>query len=364
MKVLIITRSFVREVSYLVRYAARSALPLEFAVVLPYDDNHEEPLPANVSIRKLYFAERMRATCYAPSLFHDIQAFRPDFLQIFEEFSGLIAFQTVLFRNLLGQKSKVMVYSAENLRNNLRSLFRFSGKYVADRSDLAFVCSHGVQRVLAEEGYAKPIEVFPLGVDTEKFYKFSVERLKTQLNLDEKFVIGYVGRLLEIKGVVCLVEMMRYLPEYVHLLIVGSGPEERNLRTTASKYGLENRIHFMGNVPYTQLPHYINCMDVGIVPSKTTKRWKEQFGRALVEFMSCEVPVIGSDSGSIPEVLGEAGCIFHENNLQELVQWVTMFLVDPEKRKEFGQIGRERAIAYYSTRVMNEHFLSIYRKLM
>ena len=177
-------------------------------------------------------------------------------------------------------------------------------------------------------------------------------------------MIGYVGRLLEIKGVVCLVEIMRYLPEYVHLLIVGSGPEERNLRTTASKYGLENRIHFMGNVSYAQLPHYINCMDVGIVPSKTTKRWKEQFGRALVEFMSCEVPVIGSDSGSIPEVLGEAGCIFHENNLQELVQWVTMFLVDPEKRKEFGQIGRERAIAYYSTGVMNEHFLSIYRKLM
>jgi glycosyltransferase involved in cell wall biosynthesis len=364
MKVLIITRSFVREVSYLVRYAVRSALPLEFAVVMPYHDHSETPLPAHVSIRKLYFARRMRATCYAPSLFHDIQGFRPDILHIFEEFSGLIALQSLLFRNLSGQKSKVMVYSAENLRKNLRTMFRFSGKYVANRSDLAFVCSHGVKDVLEAEGYSKPIEVFPLGVDTKNFYQFSVDRLKTQLNLDGKFVIGYVGRLIEIKGVHLLIEMMHDLPEQVHLLLIGSGPEERPLQTTVSKYHLEHQVHFLGDVPYQQLPQYINCMDIGIVPSKTTKRWKEQFGRVIVEFMSCEVPVIGSDSGSIPEVLGDAGWIFHENNLQELTYSVQFLMEYPKRREELGKLGRERATAHYSLEIMCEQFLAMYEKLL
>ncbi len=72
-------------------------------------------------------------------------------------------------------------------------------------SDAALVCSQGVVPVLQAEGYAKPIEVFPLGVDLSQFYKFSVDSLKKQLKLDGKFVLGYIGRLLKIKGVFLLV---------------------------------------------------------------------------------------------------------------------------------------------------------------
>lgn len=306
----------------------------------------------------------MRATYYSPALINDILAFQPDILHIFEEYSGLIAFQSLLLNKLLGRKSKVMVYSAENLRNNMRSIFRLTAKYVMSRSDLAFVCSHGVKQVLEAEGFTKSIEVFPLGVDTEKFYKFSVDQLKTELKLDEKFVLGYIGRLLEIKGVFLLIEMMRYLPEHVHLLMIGAGPEEQNLRMAASEYHLEHRIHLVGNVPYTQLPQYINCMDIGIIPSKTTKRWKEQFGRVLVELMSCEVPVIGSDSGSIPEVLGNTGCIFRENNLHELITLVKMLMQNPEKMEKLGTRGRERAITTYLVDIMCEQFLAMYNKLI
>jgi len=157
---------------------------------------------------------------------------------------------------------------------------------------------------------------------------------------------------------------MRYLPENIHLLIVGNGPEKDNLRTVISKYHLEHRVHLVGKIPYEQLPQYINCMDVGVVPSRTTKRWKEQFGRVIIEFMSCEVPVIGSDSGSIPEVLGDAGCLFHENNLQELIQLVNAFREHPEKREESGKRGRARAMTYYTLEIMCDQLLSMYRKLM
>jgi glycosyltransferase involved in cell wall biosynthesis len=364
MNVLIVTRSFVREVGYLARYVDRAGLPIKFCLVMPYTEKHDELLPASVAVRKLYFTERMRATCYAPSLFWDIQAFRPDILHIFEEFSGLIAFQSLLFNKLLRRKSKVMVYSAENLRNNMHVLFRIPMRYVARRSDLAFVCSHGVKQVLEEEGYPKPIEVFPLGVDTTKFYNFPAVRLKSKLNLDEKFVLGYTGRLLGIKGVFLLIEMMRYLPENVHLLMIGTGPEEQHLRNAVADYRLEQRVHFIGKIPYTQLPQYMNCMDIAIVPSLTTTRWKEQFGRVIVESMSCEVPVIGSNSGSIPEVVGKAGLIFPEHDLQELVNVVNTLLQHPEIRHELGRYGRERAVRLYSTDIMCERFLAMYKTLM
>ncbi|MBD3307174.1 glycosyltransferase [candidate division KSB3 bacterium] len=213
------------------------------------------------------------------------------------------------------------------------------------------------------EGFSKPIEVFPLGVDTSHFRKFSVPHVKTRLNLDGKFVVGYIGRLLKIKGVSLLIEMLRVLPDEVHLLIIGSGPERPRLQALAADYRLESRIHYLGAVPYAELPQYLNCMDLGILPSKTTKRWKEQFGRALVELMSCEIPVIGSDSGSIPEVIGQAGWLFPEHNVQELVRLVRMLQAHPAQRKAAAKRGRARVIAHYSVEIMAEQFLTMYRQL-
>lgn len=363
MKVLIITRSFVREVNSLIEYVANVNFPAEFLVIMPEGTELQYSGVKNGFQRKIYFPHRMRATCYGPSLFKAILAFRPDILHLFEEFSGLIAFQSLLLNRILGRKSKVLLYSAENLPHNMHPLFRLTMRYVMNRSDAALVCSHGVKPILQAEDYTKPIEVFPLGVDTSRFYKFPVESLKTQLKLDGKFVLGYVGRLLAIKGVFLLIEMMRHLPENVHLLIVGSGPEELRLRSMAADVCVAHRIHFVGAIPYPELPRYMNCIDIGIVPSQTTPYWKEQFGRVLVELMSCEVPVIGSNSGSIPEVIGDVGYIFPENMLAELISIIQDLMQRPKKRQKFGQLGRERVQQHYSTEMMCQQILTMYKML-
>ena len=64
-----------------------------------------------------------------------------------------------------------------------------------------------------------------------------------------------------------LIEMLRSLPENVCLLMIGTGPEEQNLKNVVASYRLEHRVHMIGHVPYTQLPEYMNCMDIGLVPS-------------------------------------------------------------------------------------------------
>ena len=365
MKILIVTRSFVREVNELVKYVVHhSEQPWKFHLVFPHDAQFEGNLPASVSIRRMYFPRKIRTACYGPSLLLDFLKFQPDIVQVFEEFSGLLAFQSFLLRALLARNSKSMVYSAENIVGNVRSALKAPMKYVMKRANLAFVCSHGVKKVLRQEGAPAPIEVFPLGVDTEKFYKFSVDHFKQQLKLDGKFVIGYVGRLYQFKGVFLLIELMRKLPEYAHLLVIGSGPEEHALRQRAESYNLDYRIHFYGAVSYKELPDYINCMDVGIVPSLTTKRWKEQFGRTLIELMSCEVPVIASTSGSIPEVMGDAGHLVDEANVQQLYSSVHALMASPEKSFLLGRKGRERVRSLYSIEVMGERFLTMYHSLM
>ncbi len=360
MRVLIVTKSFVREVREFIRYTAAAYPSLEFALVMPYCP---ENFPLPVTVPTLYFTEHIRASVYAPTFLRLFTAFRPDIVHIFEEYSGLLAFECTLLRDILCRNSRIMVYSAENLRGNVHPVFRLPAKYVMARAALAFVCSHTVERILAQEEFAHPIHVFPLGVDTSTFYKFPVDDLKQKLQLDGKFVLGYIDRLLRIKGVSFLIEMMRHLPEQVHLLIVGSGPEKQHLQQQIAAFHLEHRVRLVGEVPYVELPRYMNCMDAGILPSRTTRRWQEQFGRVLVEFMSCEVPVIGSDSGSIPEVLDKTGLTFREKDVQELVERVTMLMNNPEKRGEYGSAGRTRAQQHYSIEVMCQKFLTMYQQL-
>ena len=63
-------------------------------------------------------------------------------------------------------------------------------------------------------------------------------------------------------------------------------------------------------MPLNDVPRHLRALDALVLPSESTPLWKEQFGHVLIEAMACGVPVVGSDSGAIPEVIGEAGLLF------------------------------------------------------
>ena len=363
-RILIITRSFVREINALTHYIANHDHSLQFHLVLPRtSDTTTQKFCAQTSLQHIFFPKRIRTATYFPSILSAFTRFRPHIIQVFEEYSGIMAFQTILWSKLFHRHSKIMVYSAENILHNVNPVFLPAATYVKKHSDLAFVCSHSVKTTLEREGFVNRISVFPLGVNTETFRPLSMERLRKELCLHDKFVLGYTGRLLEMKGIFLLLDIMRQLPENMHLLMLGDGPDENRLRQEIARHGLEKRIHLMGNVPYDHLPRYINCFDLGIVPSLTTPRWKEQFGRVLIELMSCEVPVIGSNSGSIPEVLGDTGYIFQEDDPSQLLFHIRQAERLPEERLTIGKKGRERVLSQYSENIMGKQFLTMYRKV-
>ena len=363
MKVMIVTYNFVREVCEFARYASSNTDDdIEFLFVMP--ECPPDSLSRHIVILEPFFTSRIRTILYPPkALSEAFRTFRPDIVQAFEEYSGLLAFECAVLREILCPSSKLMVYSAENLLQNVHALFKMSTRYVMNKADLAFVCSEGVRETLETEGFSKPIAVFPLGVNTTIFRKCPNQALKSQLGLDGKFVIGYVGRLIEIKGIFTLLDALRALPDNVHLLMIGSGGDEERFRRKASDIGVTERVHLVGSVEVARLAQYLNCMDVGVLPSRTTPRWKEQFGRAIVELMSCEVPVIGFDSGSIPEIVGRGGWIVEEANLEELEKTILFVMTHPEQRGMFGKIGREQVLVNYSIEVMSRQFFSMYHEL-
>src|SRR5205814_4923761 len=119
------------------------------------------------------------------------------------------------------------------------------------------------------------------------------------------------------------------------------------IRAAAKSAGLEGRLHVPGVVHNTDLPMYLNALDVFVLPSETRPNWREQFGRAAVEAMSCGVAVIGSDSGEIPSVLGDAGLLFHEGSTSELASQLRRLLNDSQLRTQLATKARQRVLNLY-----------------
>lgn len=152
-----------------------------------------------------------------------------------------------------------------------------------------------------------------------------------------RFTIGFAGRLVPEKGVEILLQATEALDD-VHLLFVGDGPlRERVERATTPARTTEVR-----RVDHDSMATAYTDMDVLVLPSLTTKTWAEQFGRVLIEAQWCGTPVVGSDSGEIPWVVGETGggVIVEEGDVTHLREAIQRLRSNPQLRHELAATGR------------------------
>jgi len=196
--------------------------------------------------------------------------------------------------------------------------------------------------VLQQKEYQGLWDVLPTAVNLERF---TYRRPHFQNPL---FTLGYVGRLTEEKGLEDLLWSLVDLDDAVRLRLVGDGPARHRLEVRARELGVRERIAFINPVSHEDLPSLYHDFDALVLPSRTTPSWREQFGRVLVEAMACGVPVIGSDSGAIPEVIGDAGLIFPEGNSAALEDKILMLLRDQKLRADLSLRGRVRVEHQYS----------------
>ena len=174
-----------------------------------------------------------------------------------------------------------------------------------------------------------------MGVDTDRFQSErqfkSGDRsaLRGEMDLDG-FVVGYFGRFEKGKGLHTLFRALAAWKASWSLLMVGAGPLRSELPNYAAHLGISERIRWVDRVPPEALPRYYGVLDAFVLASETHMGWKEQFGRVLIEAMACGVPVIGSSSGAIPEVIGDAGLVFPERDHDALTSALEALRSEPE----------------------------------
>lgn len=201
--------------------------------------------------------------------------------------------------------------------------------------------------LLRSWGFEKSLLLQPqYGVDLERFRP---SNKKTRVSRGQRpFTLGYFGRLAPEKGVDLLIEAAARTN--LRLRIGGQGPQGAALKALGIARGVE--VRFDGFVPFERRESFYADIDVLVLPSRTTRSWKEQFGRVLAEAMACGLPCVGSNSGAIGEVMGPAGLVFREGDAADLAQKIGRLASEKSLWKRLGLLGRSRAVKYYDEKVL------------
>ncbi len=224
-----------------------------------------------------------------------------------------------------------------------------------------------VQTLASRELYASlPHRRIALGVDCERFYPDPAAgaAVRRELGWHEAGppVIGYLGRFVPEKGLPLLLSVLEKLGASWRLLLAGGGPMQAELETWARRF--PGRLRIANGITHDQVPRYLNAMDVLCAPSQTTPRWREQFGRMLVEAFACGIPVMASRSGEIPYVVGEAGCLLAEDDAAAWRAELGRLLENSGRRRELAQAGRERALRNYAWPVIARRHLEFFQDIL
>jgi glycosyltransferase involved in cell wall biosynthesis len=273
--------------------------------------------------------------------------------------------------------SKLLFFSWQNLLRHYPFPFNYLERDVLRSAHAAIVGNQEAVEVWRTKGYTGPISVIPqFGVDPGIFRpkdegemtkdegrKTNFLRPPSSVLRPSSFTVGYAGRLVHPKGIDLLLRAVAQLPPTVHVHLVGSGPERVRLERLTAELGLQDRLRIDALIPSTQMPNYFAGLDCLVLPSRTQPTWKEQFGRVLIEAMACGVPVVGSTCGEIPNVIGEAGLTFPEEEVAALAAHLRRLQASPAERAALGERGRARVLEHYTHRQIAQKTVEVYRSI-
>jgi len=266
------------------------------------------------------------------------------------------------------KSTRLVFYTFQNLPKQYPPPFSWLERYALRQAAAWVAAGHTVEEALASRvGYlGKLHRIIPLGVDVEAYRPDTSAggAVRHSLGWNEPGppVVGFLGRFLPEKGLHVLTAALDAQRTPWRALFVGGGKLENELRAWAAKHP-SHQVRIVTGVSHSAVPPYLNAMDILAAPSQTTARWKEQFGRMLIEAMACGVPVIGSDSGEIPFVIADAGEVVAESDLAGWVVRLAALLESSERRAELAVRGHARVKTKYAWPIIAKQHLEFFNTL-
>lgn len=254
-----------------------------------------------------------------------IHSFAPDVAFLEEETFSVAASQWGRALRRLGVPFGVQ--AAENLDRPLPAIARLLERRTLRAASFVAARSVSAGRRAERHGARGEVGLVPHAVPAWNLPQHS-ER-------NGAFTVGYAGRFVPEKGLGDLAAAVTGLGADTRLLLVGDGPLRTELQ---ARPGVE----VLTGISHDDMAAVFARMDVLVLPSRTTTRWAEQFGRVLVEALWCGVPVVGSDSGEIPWVIETTGggLVFAEGDVPALTEALATLRNDPQRRLELATAGR------------------------
>lgn len=292
-----------------------------------------------------------------PTLSRELQRLRPDVVHLDEEPYNAATWLGMRAARRVGAAATFFAW--QNLYRSYPPPFRWFEQAVYRACPVALAGNRDAGDVLRRKGYAGEVVILPqFGVDPAIFAPGEPRPANSP------FAIGYAGGLLPEKGVDLLLRACAGLRGAWRLRIAGTGAEEPGLRAITEALGVGDRVEWVGRIPSDRMADFYRGLDVLVLPSRTLPNWKEQFGRVLIEAMACAVPVVGSDSGEIPHVIGDAGLVFAEEDQDGLAAHLQRLLNEPATRLRLGEAGRARVLVHFTMARIAAETVAVYAKVL
>ncbi len=298
-----------------------------------------------------------------------MRRFRPHIVHVEEEPDSLAALQVALARKLLAPHSLLLLNTWQNIDRRKNALVKAVIRFSLFESNAVLCANSTAIEILRRWGYTRPAPLIPpVGVDTRLFHPAVRQRQ------DKGLVnILYLGRFVPEKGIDLLIAAVATLIHKtgegessgnIRLMLVGNGPELDHLKQQVITEGIGQYVQFRAAMPSTGVAELLRQTDILVLPSRTAGKWKEQFGRVLIEAMASKVAVLGSSSGAIPEVIGDAGRIFREGDTNDLADNLADLIRSPDARMKLSERGYVRVIQHYTQERIAAQTVTFYRNII
>ena len=314
---------------------------------------------------RMYPGNVMRSGRKASYLFYPweiskaVWDFKPDIIHVEQEVYSLTTVEVALAAKLF--RAVLVVFGWENVDRKLHYGLTLARKAVISLADLMICGNVAGGELLRQYGYEGRIEVMPqLGVAPDVFYP------RRPVKEGSDITVGYMGRLVPEKGLDVLLTAVSTLAKKgvrVRCLLCGSGPCREPLEALAAELGISDLIDWHEAVSREKVPDIMKKIDIFVLPSVSVEWWEEQFGLVIPQAMAMGIPVVGSDSGAIPEVIGREDTVFPEGDQKALAKILKTLVLSDEKRRELSEYGIERVKANYTFDRIAEQLSDIYESI-